>query len=158
MPPPPRLRLPWPRARPPSPNPEPLAIHSARPCDRARPAPTGDVAHTCSGVGFWSAVGALSARAETARVVGCWVDVTWAVCSRRTVVCGLVWPLGRARELSDQWVVFEAPHVSHCECKCAQPHVGGTDTNSDTLAVCSVRVGYYYTTRRPSLTLTGSRE
>ena len=38
LPPPPRPRLPWPRARPPSPSPDPLALRSARPCDRARPA------------------------------------------------------------------------------------------------------------------------
>jgi hypothetical protein len=39
----------------------------------------------------------MNARAETARVVGRWVDVTRAVYRRLKVVCGLVWPLRSSR-------------------------------------------------------------
>jgi hypothetical protein len=84
----PRPRLPWPQTRPPSPSAESLAHRSARPCDRARS--TGRM-----GCGAWRsrllmAAGALCARAETARVVGRWVDVTRAVYSRVAVLCELM--------------------------------------------------------------------
>ena len=52
-------------------------------------------------VASWRAAGALLAQSGTARVVGCWVEVTWAACNRVVVVCGLAWPLGRAPELWD---------------------------------------------------------
>ena len=81
-----RLSLPWPWLRPHNPSQEPGALGSARPCPRARQARR-------AGSGAWrgcfsSAAGDRSTRARTARVMGRWVEVLGAVCSRLWVVLG----------------------------------------------------------------------
>ena len=109
----PRPRLPWPQTRPPSPSREPLALRSARPCNRARPA-----SHRGCGAWrgrFWRAAGDICARSETARLVGRWVEATRAVHSRLRVVCELACPLERAPELSNESPKIGAGGDGCCE-------------------------------------------
>ena len=117
----PRHTLQWPQTRPPSPSQEPLALRSARPCNRVRPA-----SHRGCGAWrgrFWRAAGDICARSETARLVGRWVEATRAVHSRLRVVCELAWPRSRLGELRPGLPIFGAPRTFDCECRCSQSAV-----------------------------------